>query len=151
MINYEKKIRLANKNDSKRIWEIRNDFSIRKKSKNSKIILFIEHDKWFNDKYFLKDDNFCYVLVINDKVEGYCRLDSFDKNCYYISIAISHDFQGKGLGNYFLKEILKNYKDKIEIIAEIKKSNISSQKFFENNDFIFFKEDKNYLYYKFKI
>ncbi len=143
-----KNIRIAISEDSRRIWEIRNHPDVRKKSGNSEIIAFNKHDNWFNEKYFVKNDNICYVLTVDNEVAGYCRLD-LDKNNYVISIAVDSAFHGKGLGNFLLNQTLQKYNKSKSIIADIKKDNIISIKLFERNGFEYFAKDEENFHYSY--
>jgi len=152
-MNFENyKIRKAKLGDSREIWEIRNHPSARKNFNNSKKVLRKDHELWFNKKYFNKQNNYCFILEDEEKkVIGYCRFDFEEKqNVYIISIAINSDNRGKGLGGKLLNESLKKFTSKYDILAEIKKQNISSIKIFERNNFIIYKEDENNCYLKCK-
>jgi len=144
-------IRRAKKEDSKRIWQIRNHPLNRKQSHNQEEITFDSHDKWFIDKYFKNKDNYCFVLQENNKVIGYCRFD-LDNNAYIVSIALDPDYHGKGFGSKLLKKSLKEIK-KIKkdavIFAEVKKENIPSIKLFERCNFCLYKGGEKNLYYKY--
>lgn len=145
-------IRRAKKEDSRTIWQIRNHPLNRKNSHNQKGIDFDNHDKWFTNKYFKNTDNYCFILEEeNGEVIGYCRFDLGNNN-YIISIAIDHDYHGKGFGSKLLKESLEEMKKKIKkdmaILAEVKRGNIPSIRLFEKYNFCLYKEDKKNLYYK---
>ncbi|MDD5290980.1 MAG: GNAT family N-acetyltransferase [Patescibacteria group bacterium] len=157
MKNIEEKtyvIRKADKEDSRRIWEIRNHPIVRKYSGNPEEIPFEKHVPWFIKKYFSREDNRCFVLESrneNSLAIGYCRLD-FNKelNGYVISVALDVNFHGRGLGHYFLNKILRQFGDEKNIFAEIKKGNISSIKLFQKNNFKIYKEDEENCYLEYK-
>ena len=146
------KVRKINREDSKRIWEIRNHPLMRRNSNNQEETPFEKHDPWFENKYFKAGGNHCFVLENEEKVIGYCRFD-FDNNSdnYVVSIAVDADYQGKGLGNSFLEEALKafNAREK-EVVAQTFKNNIPSGKIFRKNNFEIYKEDDNSYYFKLK-
>ena len=143
------KIRKAKKEDSKKIWEIRNQPISRKYSGNPEKILFKKHKPWFVKKYFSGEDNHCFILEDeSDLVIGYCRLD-FNDDYYVVSIALDAGFQGKGLGHYFLNEVLRQFHKEKNILAEMQKDNLPSIKLFQKNNFKIYKEDKGKYYLKF--
>ncbi|NUM25121.1 MAG: GNAT family N-acetyltransferase [Candidatus Buchananbacteria bacterium] len=141
------KVRPAVQADSRRVWEIRNHPQVREVSGNPQAFSFESHNAWFENKYFSAGDNRCYVLEVAEVVSGYCRLD-FDqqKKWYVISIALDPELQGRGLGNYLLQEVIKNFDRQVKIFAEIKKTNAPSLKLFEKNGFKIFDEDENNFY-----
>lgn len=142
-------VRKVKKEDSKRIWEIRNYPIARKYSNNLEEIPFEQHDIWFQKKYFTGQDNHCFVLE-NEKVVGYCRFDFDDESDNYItSIAINFNTQGKGMGSFLLKNALEMMNTKKNIIAQSFKENIASTKLFQKNNFEIYKEDKNNYYLKY--
>ncbi len=143
-------IRQAKKEDSQKIWQIRNYPLNRKNSRNQEKIDFGNHDKWFTNKYFKNKNNYCFVLEEGGEVVGYCRFDLGNNN-YVISIALDPDYHGKGFGSKLLKESLreiKRIKKDIVILAEVKKENVPSTKLFERCGFCSYREDKKNLYYK---
>lgn len=144
-------IRQVKKEDSKRIWEIRNHPVARKYSNNPEEIFFERHDIWFKKKYFSGMENHCFVLE-NDsgKVIGYCRFDLDKKDDrYVISIAIDVNCHAKGFGHLLLSESLKNFTIGKEIIAETLKNNIPSVKLFQKNNFVIYKENNKNYYLKY--
>lgn len=145
------KIGKVQKKDSKRIWEIRNHPLVRKNSNNPKVISFENHKKWFEEKYFSGLNNHCFVLKDKEKVIGYCRFDFNQKDSAYItSIALDPEFQGRGWGHLLLSESLKKIKQNKDILAKVKKNNLSSIKLFQRNNFKLYKENKKNYYFKYE-
>jgi len=143
--------RKAKRQDSKRIWEIRNHPVIRKVSGSSEEFSFDQHDSWFENKYFKDSNNVCYILESDSIVVGYCRFDfNRENDDYIISIALDPNYHGKGLGNLLLSQSLKDFGDGHEILAEVKKENIVSLGLFQKNDFELFREDEKNYYLKIK-
>lgn len=133
-VNYN--IRFALRNDSKRIWEIRNHPGTRRNSGNSEYIEFGSHDTWYEGKYFQGQQNFCFVLDAGGLVIGYCRFDfESDKERYIISIAIDPIHHTKGWGHMLLSESLKRFDAEKNVAAEVKKKNIASFNLFKKNSF----------------
>lgn len=144
-------IRPVKRKDSKRIWGIRNSPLVRQNSNNSKEIFFVDHNKWFKEKYFSKKNNYCFILEDeNRKVIGYCRFDfSENDNAFIISIALDPDYHRKGLGSFLLAEAIKKLLIKKDILAEVKKNNFPSLKLFQKNNFMIYNEDENNYYLKY--
>lgn len=146
-------IRQVRREDSQRIWEIRNHPIVRANSSDPEEFSFNKHNDWFGKKYFSGGKNCCFVLE-NDtgKVIGYCRFD-FDNNNdnYIVSIALDPDHHGQGLGHYLLSESLFRFSQEKDILAEIKKNNIPSIKLFQKNKFKIYQEDRENYYLKYSL
>jgi ribosomal protein S18 acetylase RimI-like enzyme len=142
-------IRQIKREDSKRLWEIRNHPKARENSNNPEEIPFVKHDAWFENKYFKNSDNICFVLEAEGKVIGYCRFDQDENSRYIISIALDYDYQGKGLGQLLLEETLKKIPENKIVLATVKKGNPASLKLFQKN-FELDSEDEANFYYIFK-
>jgi len=128
-------VRKAVEADSRRVWEIRNSPEARELSGSKETISFESHASWFEKKYFLTDENRCYVLVSGEEIIGYCRFDKKD-DVYITSIALDPAYFGKGLGTFLLKEALSLFDIKGVIEASIRNDNASSIKLFEKAGFI---------------
>lgn len=147
----EYKLRKTEKKDAEKVWEIRNHDLIRKNSSNSGLISLEDHKKWFLNKYFNKQKNFCYILEDESKMIGYCRLDyDLEEKAYVVSIAVNPEKHGKGLGNFLLSGSLEKLCDDSEniFLAQVKRNNIPSAKLFERNGFKKYKEDEENYYYR---
>lgn len=138
-------IRRATRNDSRRVWEIRNSTASRRNSLNHKRIKYTDHDQWFRRQYFGNAENRCYVLTGNKRVIGYCRLDKIKKD-RRISIGIDQSFQSKGLGQRLLSGVIKKNKQGGRINAEIQLANQASLHLFKKNKFRIARHDKNNYY-----
>jgi len=144
-------VRKAKREDSKMIWEIRNQPLARQNSNSRKELPFKEHDQWFENKYFKAGENFCFVLCSRGKVAGYCRFDfNVSEDDYVASIAIGAEHQGKGFGAALLNQAINLAEIRKDIIAQTLKKNISSQKIFEKNNFEIYGEDDSSYYFKLK-
>jgi len=143
------KVRKVKREDSKRIWEIRNHPLARQNSNNQEETPFAKHNQWFENKYFRGGDNHCFVLEGEGEVVGYCRFDfDSDNYNYVVSIAVDADYQGIGLGKALLSEALEAFGVRgKEVVAQTLKNNILSGKFFKKNNFKIFKEDDNSYYH----
>jgi len=143
------KVRRARREDSKKIWVIRDAPEARSVSHNQEPIPFLSHDAWFENKYFKSDEHRCYVLVIRDEIYGYCRFDrGLEKGVFVVSIALHPSYQGKGLGSRFLKEALALFDLPGAMEADVSITNAASLRLFEKLDFKKTHEDGSYAYYK---
>lgn len=143
-------IRKIKREDSKRLWEIRNHPKARDNSNNPEEIPFAKHDQWLENKYFKNSVNFCFVLETEGRVIGYCRFDLDEGKKYIVSIALDNDWQGKGLGHLLLNGSLKKISVNKEILAVVKKGNPASLKLFQKNNFKLDKEDEINYYFIFR-
>ena len=143
--------RLADERDIKDIFDWRNDKNTRLQSHNSKEIFWEDHKNWFKNS--LKNKNI-HMLVCEESIDkskiGIVRLD-IQKDFSIISINLSPQKKGMGLGFVCLKNsILRFKKDFAHIkylLAEIKIDNIPSIKSFEKVGFIFVKIYNNISQY----
>ncbi len=144
-------VRGVKRGDSKRIWEIRSHPASQKYSHTFNTP-FEQHNLWFEKKYFLDSENYCYVLENEKSIIGYCRFDINTKNNnYFVSIAVDPDYHNKGLGHKLLSESLKEIITEKDIVAEVPKINISSIKLFKKNNFKECMEDEENYYLKYNL
>ena len=142
-------IRLATKEDSKKIWQIRNHPKNRKFFYNQGEINFLSHNKWYLSQYFDKQKNYCFVLENESgQVIGYCRFD-LRNNYYLVSIAINPGAQSHGYGSKLLNKSVSQLNIGRKILAKTIKGNVPSYKLFNKNNFIVYKEDKKAYYFKY--
>ncbi|MEK6979790.1 MAG: GNAT family N-acetyltransferase [Candidatus Micrarchaeota archaeon] len=125
--------------DIKKIFEWRNDQSVRANSFQTSEIKWEEHtDYW--EKRLRNRKNYSYIVVFEGKDSGLVRLDNQDGDAgtYEANILISPEFQGKGVGIASIAEI-KKISARLgikKLIARVKPGNIPSQKIFEKNGFV---------------
>lgn len=145
---YEKlKIRIATENDMEQIFKLSNDEVVRKNSINQNQIKWEDHVSWFKTRIQNIKEPFFIVSDLNDNLVAQVRFDEKDKTI--ISISISKDFRGKGLGHKIIKECSKKSNFN-EIYAYIKKTNIASIKSFQKAGYNFIGEDGEYNIYCYK-
>lgn len=144
----EIKVRPAQLNDARRIWEIRNEPESRAVAASPETIPIAQHVAWFNNKYFTDKGNVCFVAKADQNVVGYCRFD-LDKNQYLNSIAIASSMHGKGIGTLLLKQSIEQLQSQKPIHAEVRKHNIASIKMFERCGFKKTSEDEKNIYYQY--
>ncbi len=140
-------VRPAQLDDAQKIWKIRNEPQARAVAASQDAIPLAPHIAWFNDKYFKRRDNFCFVGEVDGNVVGYCRFD-LDDDHYLNSIAVSSSMHGKGIGAILLDQSIKQLRADKPIHAEVRKHNIASVKIFERNGFKKTSEDEKNIYYQ---
>lgn len=134
---------LDNEKDCNLVFSLSNDPLVRSVSFNQNKIEYSNHIKWYKDA--VKNDNILFLLVFADESEndfvGQIRFNREKKNSdeCIISLSITENFRGKGIGNQFIQlgiEMLKKqWKDIKTIIAEVKTDNIASNKLFVKEGF----------------
>ena len=147
----EIKIRSAEENDSKDIFEWRNDELTRQMSHTSEIIEWENHSRWYLNS--LKSENRILLICEDNRNEkiAIIRFDISESNAI-ISINLNPNQRGNGLAkscligsiDFFSKEYIgiKN------LIAEIKEDNVASQKTFLGIGFAKYNLKDNVGFYK---
>lgn len=147
----EIKIRNAKENDTKDIFEWRNDEITREMSHSSEIIEWENHCKWFLSSLDSKNS---VLLICEDNSSEKIAIIRFDifESYSIISINLNPAQRGKGLSKSCLIRSIEFFsKEYIEIknlIAEIKEDNIASQKTFLGIGFIKYNLKNNIGFYK---
>lgn len=130
--------RPATQKDSKFLFELRNDPSVRKKSATTHEIKWEEHDAWLT-KSLKMPDRHLFIIKLGEKEIGQIRFDKeTDSNTAEVSIALYSEHRGKGIGSQVLKEGCNFAFTKFKydtLSARIKKENTASIKAFEKNGF----------------
>jgi RimJ/RimL family protein N-acetyltransferase len=142
--------RLAQQSDSLKVFNWRNEESVRLSSHNQKITSFDKHDKWFAARVSKIQTE--PLLIFSDKsLEiGYTRLDLLDSsnNKVEVSIAVTSDYQGKGFGSMMLEatvEVARNLLRASEIIATVREDNSKSLKMFLSSGFNIFETQTDFI------
>ncbi|MBI1938243.1 MAG: UDP-2,4-diacetamido-2,4,6-trideoxy-beta-L-altropyranose hydrolase [Ignavibacteriales bacterium] len=130
-------IRRAVQDDSKIIFDLSNDPSVRVQSINQNQIEWEEHQKWFSKK--LTDNNYIFFLVF-DKEDNFIGQVKFElgKETAVVSISLTQDFRGIGLSKKILIDaaarIFSSHNIK-NIIAYIRPENTASIMGFKSAEF----------------
>ena len=140
-------VRLADQDDAKKVWEIRNSPEARRMSLSSTEIPLEQHLTWFAKKYQSPGKDICYVAEINHEVMGYCRFD-LSENGYIVSIALDPAWHGKGLSKLFLAASINCLPQGKVLNATVEKNNPSSLKLFHGVNFSQISEDKSCVYFQ---
>lgn len=141
------KIRKAEINDSKEIWEWRNDPHTRKMFANTEIIPWENHNKWFNT-VLVSNKNHILIAYNEEMKIGMIRFDLINNNSAEISLNFNPEARGKGFGNIALIESIAFIIDKkIEIITtRVRKENVVALKVWKKSNFHIINEDEEYFY-----
>ncbi len=96
-------LRKAVADDSKIVYELSNDPTVRIQSINKNSISWEEHCKWFDKK--INDENYLFLLAFDrdDKFIGQIRFE-IKSNQAVVSISLTENFRGKGLSKRIIKE-----------------------------------------------
>ncbi|MGN0197020.1 MAG: GNAT family N-acetyltransferase [Candidatus Gastranaerophilaceae bacterium] len=125
-------IRLAELKDMKNVFDLSNDKIVRQNSIHPEQIEWDNHVKWFNNK--IKDINtYFYVIEYQNNFAGYCRLDRENYD-WIITIHITFNYRGRGIGRYVIDYICQCHPDK-HLIAYVKTGNKNSYNLFSSMKF----------------
>jgi RimJ/RimL family protein N-acetyltransferase len=148
-------VRSATLNDSKDVFEWRNDELTRLMSHTTNVVQWDEHNKWFD--YSLTNE--FRLLVICEEIESQekvavVRFD-IESERGLISINLAPNKRGKGLAKPCLREAILFFKttfpDVLFINAEIKTVNVPSRCVFEGLGFVFKKQLSDIIFYEYVI
>lgn len=132
-------LREAELKDMYGVYKLSNEREVRKNSFNQGKIELKHHRNWFARKLKEKDSLFL-IAELNNNFAGYIRFD-ISCNEAIISICITKDHRGFGIGEIVIKRALKylnSIKPEIKTIkAYIKEENIASKRLFEKAHFEF--------------
>lgn len=143
-------LRKATLEDTDFLFELRNDPTVREQSFQTDKIQYEDHKKWLDQK--LKT-NYVRIFILeyqNEKI-GQVRVDIDEKKkSGNISYAVKREWRRKGLGTWMLKSAEKMLDDIVlmELIGEVKRENIASQKVFRRLGYDEKKTDYGYIYKK---
>lgn len=116
-------LRVKNSRYSKIIYDINNDLSVRKFSKNPNQFTFDQHKKWLKT-IFKKENEKIFLIKFQEKIIGVVR-SKRKRIRTNLSWAIKKKFRNLGHGKYFLKKFTKR---NLKFSATIHEDNISSIK-----------------------
>lgn len=145
------KIRSAKKNDSKDIFEWRNDELTRRMSLTSKIIEWENHSIWYSNSLDMDSRTVLICEDFHNKKIAMIRFD-ISKNSAFVSINLNPSMRGKGFAKLCLIKSIEFFSNEhMEInylIAKIKDDNIASQKVFVSIGFKKYNLKDNFGFYK---
>lgn len=138
----EYRIRKARLGDKRFLFNLYNKNIEEKNFFRTRKIDFEDHNEWFRKKVPGRN---IYIILSKIKI-GYVRLEK-EKKRFCISIAIKKNFQNKKIAKKSLMSIINSHHNKNDIfIADIKKKNLKSKKFFLSCGF----KKKGWKYYYIK-
>jgi RimJ/RimL family protein N-acetyltransferase len=131
----------------------RNSPEVRIYSKNREEITLDSHTNWLNQRILHLEIEPFWILEFHGSSVGYIRLDldSGLEDIFLLSIAIDHNFRGKGIGTVAIqkvKECLKDFNKK-GILARVHAENEISRLLFEKNGFNLVNTKSNFIEYLF--
>lgn len=141
----------ATENDSKAIWQWRNDELTKQMSITTDSVSWETHSSWY-EKSLVNPNRYLYlgILNYNEKI-GMCCFDiDVNTNIAEVSINLNPKHRGKKLSSKLLSQAITKFCEErnTDLAATIKKSNIGSIKCFAKNGFVFEREDNDYNYYR---
>ena len=142
-------LRLANENDCRFLYELRNEPLVRNNSFQTAEITYEQHMKWFQKK--IDNANVrIYILEQENESIGQVRVEKLGEQGE-ISYALAERARGKGYSKWMLREVVNKLREEgfcEELVAEVKGENIASQKIFR---YLGYNEEKvkfGYVYSK---
>ena len=142
------KVRFATVDDSKHIYEWRNDEVTRSMSAHTGIVEWTEHTEWYNAALLNPGD----AIIVGEDAKGRIGMVRFDYNDERtqaeISINLNPIRRGQNLSSSLLNESIffANPPNNIRLIAEIKHQNTVSIKCFSRCGFHYDNADDDYIY-----
>jgi L-amino acid N-acyltransferase YncA len=147
MLDNKIKIRPADLNDCKSLFDWRSDELSRKMFFNGSSPSIEEHEVWFKNS-LCNVDRALYVGELGYKKIGVCRFDFLESEMLAeVSINMNPSMRGCGLGKKFLFESIECYleKNKYNLLAKVKPNNLTSLNIFESVGFESFASDENMI------
>lgn len=143
----------ATANDSRDIWEWRNDETTKKMSITTDSVTWEAHTGWY-EKSLKNKNRYLYIGYLNGKEKiGMCRFDvDSTTHTAEVSVNLNPLFRNKKLSTKILAEAIKTFgsETNFSLTATINKINTSSIKCFTNIGFVFERDDTDYNYYKYR-
>lgn len=142
------KLRKVTLDDCQLLYEWVNDDACRKNFFSQERILLEEHIQWFHQQ-LENDDTYMYIYEFADIAIGQVRVNYTGKKGK-ISYSIDKEYRLMGHAKIMLWLLEKELREKnidVELIGLVKKSNVASQKVFEQLGYKK-KVEKDYLKYQ---
>ena len=121
-------IRPVTEEDSRLLYEWRNEELVRKNFFNQEIIPWENHEQWFK-KILASDNEYAFILVDGNDLIGQVRL-TVENDVAEISYSIDKKFRCLGYGGIILQLIenmVAETMPNIKLCAQVKGDNIESQ------------------------
>ena len=138
-------------NDSKDIWEWRNDEQTKQMSISGSSVSWETHSSWY-ERSLVNPNRYLYLGFMNGNEKiGMCRFDVDVKtNIAEVSINLNPQHRNKKLSSQLLSQAITKFCEEknTDLAAKIKKTNLGSIKCFTKSGFTFEREDQDYNYYR---
>ena len=137
MLDNKIKIRPADLNDCKSLFDWLSDELSRTMFFNGSSQSIEEHEVWFKNS-LCNVDRVLYVGELGNKKLGVCRFDFMESEMLAeVSINMNPSMRGSGLEEKFLFESIESYleKNKYNLLAKVKPKNLTSLNVFESAGF----------------
>jgi L-amino acid N-acyltransferase YncA len=147
MLDNKIKIRPADLNDCKSLFDWRSDELSKTMFFNGSSPSIEEHEVWFKNS-LCNVDRALYVGELGYKKLGVCRFDFMESEMLAeVSINMNPSMRGCGLGKKFLFESIECYleKNKYNLLAKVKPNNLTSLNVFKSAGFESFASDENMI------
>lgn len=141
-------LRKVKSEDIKEVFDLSNQYYVRRYSINKDKIEWADHVKWFNS--VLEDKNIAFYVVTdkNESFLGQIRYKIVESSAT-VSISLSEKLKGKGLSKEILNKSIKKIFDEEQsvkdIIAFVSENNIASKKIFEGLNFKRLKDEDSMM------
>jgi UDP-2,4-diacetamido-2,4,6-trideoxy-beta-L-altropyranose hydrolase len=134
-------LRPIDSQDIRDLFAWRNDPETLRNSKTTEPVAWADHERWFAASIG-RGDRVMYMALSGDEKAGTVRFDRLmpGNGAWLASITMNPAFRGRGLGASLLAEAcsaLARHYDVSSIDAEIRLSNLASQRVFQANGFSF--------------
>ena len=131
------RLRKADLNDARQLYDWRNDAETRRASFNTLPIRYEDHLRWLKQK--LSDQHVRFLIAMDEENLnlGYARLD-LSADQAEISLSLDKHQRGKGIGVAFIQAVTNYAVDDLKgrrVVARIKKSNVISASAFRRAGF----------------
>ncbi|PJE81450.1 hypothetical protein COU58_02525 [Candidatus Pacearchaeota archaeon CG10_big_fil_rev_8_21_14_0_10_32_42] len=139
-------LEMASNGDSDFLFYLRNLPETYENSRNARPVNKEEHKNWLLS-IIKNKEIFLYVIYCDDNKAGQIRFDKMDEFIVEVSISVLKDYWGKKVAETALIKGIKEMRGKgmERVIAEIKRENFRSIKFFEKNGFTKFRENSEFF------
>lgn len=129
-------LRSVTKDDLERIFNWRNELSVRQNMYSTAEISMEDHIAYW-EKHLKISNEYSYIVVVGKMDIGVARLIP-SESWHQVDIYLTETAGGMGIGEQAIAELVKKAKEKElkTLFAKVKVDNIPSQKIFEENGFI---------------
>ncbi len=134
--------------DSEFLFQLRNSDHVRSMSTNPEIITRESHMAWFQQRILNSNNQPFWIIKFQGVHAGFVRFDRDSHQKFFLSIAISEEFRGRGIGNSVIKESVIRFQKAFpgEIIgAMIRPENFASIRLFTKAGFKVLTQDTKFV------